>query len=109
MKLDVQGPRSWFWVMIALIVAATLVGFAGPVWAIVPVVVLGWGVFILLGLRWRREVQSKIRAVRKPGEPVPYVEVEWPKFADPKFTGLFVAGTLLLLCVFLIVTVIAER
>lgn len=112
MTVTVKAPRALVWALIAFCVVSVVVALTASAWAVASVGVIGAIVITGLALRWRREIEPTIRAAHRPGEPVQYVEVVWPKwlkFGESKFTGLFTAGWLVLVCLVLLVYVLVAE
>lgn len=109
-KVTVKAPRSVVWLTVALLVVDAIVAAIGPIWLYV--VVAAVFVVVIMGalFRWRRQVAAEVRAAHLPGEPRPWVEVEWPRWTRRVATGWIVLMIASLLLGFvLFVVVIVER
>ena len=93
-------------------IASNAPRIAVPLWVLVPASFVAWVVFVVIALRWGRQIGPQLRAARAPGDPVPFLDVRWPrwfKLADPKFVGLLTLGAFLGLCAFALVVLVIER
>ena len=108
-KVTVKAPRSLVWLALVLVVGAGAAAI-GPLWLSLAFGAAFFVVFMGALFRWRRHVAAEVRAAHLPGEPRPWVEVEWPAWTRRVVTGWIVLTIAsLLLGLVLVVVVTVER
>ena len=100
--------RPAIWLTLATIVAVLIVTAIGPIWLVAAVAAAAFVSIMAALLRWRRQIEPQLAAARRPGEPRPWVELEWPTWTRRLAAGwiaLLVALVVVLFVLLLIATV----
>jgi hypothetical protein len=78
-KVTVRGSMTSVVVVMAFVVAGAVVSlFSPPIYVYVLIYSAGVVVWVVLSIRWQRQVAPVIRAAHKPGHPRPWIDVTWP-------------------------------
>ena len=100
-KVTVRAPRAVVWLTLGLVLVDGVVAAIGPLWLYALVAAAFVVAIMTVLVRWSRRMRPELRAAHPPGEPRPWVEVEWPGW-----TRRLAAGWIVLLGLLFVATLV---